>query len=69
MRIALLTISIDFIFGLVPNQEAPMMERVILAPGSEDDEDEDDLYKGYNEFHPVLDSRVSCLHLLICIRT
>lgn len=36
------------------------MERVILAPGSDDDdEDEDDLYKGYNEFHPTLDTRVS----------
>ncbi len=30
-----------------------MMEKVILAPS-----DDDDLYSGYNEFHPALDTRV-----------
>lgn len=45
-------------------------ERVVLAPSSDDDDvnhngrdddSEDDLYKGYNDFNPVLDTRVSLI--------
>lgn len=37
------------------------MERVILAT-TDDEDEEDDLYKGYNEFHPALDTRVRAVH-------
>ena len=35
-----------------------LSERVILV-NSDDDESEDELYKGYNDFNPALDTRVS----------
>lgn len=35
-----------------------LAERVILAASDDENESEDDLYKGYNDFNPVLDTRV-----------